>query len=218
MKVLGIVCSPRKGGNTEIMMEEALAGARSYGAETELWTTADKELKPCDGCESCVKREGKCHIEDDMQGLYPKVLAADGIIFGSPSYFGSVTAQAKIVIDRMYGLYRMYALPNKVAGVISVAGGDGHDEIGNQFSKFINICRMLPADHVSGFAGARGAIRKDGFGMKSSEELGKQVASLINQKFQWPEEYRRPLYRLCDETYGIERVFGFSSNPPKSTA
>ena len=72
MKVLGIACSPRKGGNTEIMMKEALAGARSYGAETELWTTAGKDLKPCDGCETCVKRHGECHIEDDMQELYPQ--------------------------------------------------------------------------------------------------------------------------------------------------
>ena len=104
MKVLGIVCSPREGGNTEIMMEEALAGARSYGAETEIWTAAGKELKPCDGCRSCAKRDGKCHIEDDMQELYPKILAAEGIIFGSPSYFRSVTAPAKIIIDRFDGL------------------------------------------------------------------------------------------------------------------
>lgn len=204
MKVLGIVCSPRKGGNTEIMMEEALAGARSYGAETELWTTAGKELKPCDGCDTCRQKDGKCHIEDDMQELFPRVLAADGIIFGSPSYFASLSAQAKIIIDRLYSLYNMYVLPNKVAGVISVASSYGHEGIWAQFGKFISHCHMLPADYAFGFARAKGDVRKDRFAMKSSEELGKQVVSLIKQQFRYPEEYGKPLYRICKENYGID--------------
>ncbi|MFC1995379.1 flavodoxin family protein [Chloroflexota bacterium] len=203
MKVLGVVCSPRKGGNTEVMMQEALAGARSYGAETELWTVAGKELKPCDACESCTKKEGKCHINDDMQELYPKILDADGIIFGSPSYFESVSAQAKIVIDRMYGLYNMFALVNKVAGVINVAHSSGHEGTYDPFCKFIKFHHMFSADQAVGFATYKGEIRKDKYAMKSSEELGKQVVALIKQQFCWPEEYRKPLYRVCEDHYGI---------------
>lgn len=205
MKVLGIVCSPRKGGNTEIMMNKALGSARDYGAEVELWTTAGKNLKPCDGCESCVKRDGKCHIEDDMQELYPKIIGADGIIFGSPSYFDSVTAQAKIVIDRLYGFYWQCMLCDKVAGVISAAQGTGHDGIWSQFMSFIKYCHMLPADRAYGFALDKGAIKEDKFAMKLAEELGKQVVSLIKQRFHWPEEYRMPLYRICRETYNLRR-------------
>ena len=203
MKVLGIVCSPRKGGNTEIMMKEALVGASSYGAETELWTVAGKELKPYDACESCSKKEGKCHINDDMQELYPKILAADGLIFGSPSYFESVTAQAKIIIDRMYGLYNMFVLANKVAGVINVAQSSGHEGAYTPFHNFIRFCHMLPAEQAYGYAENRGEVRKDRFAMKASEELGKQVVSLIKQQFRWPEEYRKPLYRICEDNYGI---------------
>ena len=203
MKVLGIVCSPRKGGNTEIMMKEALAGASSYGAETELWTAAGKELKPCDACGSCIKKKGKCHINDDMQELYPKILAADGLIFGSPSYFESVTAQAKIVIDRMHGLYNMFVLANKVAGVINVAQTTGHEGTDTPFRKFIGFCHMFPAEQAYGYAETRGEVRKDRFAMKSSKELGKQVVSLIKQQFRWPEEYRKPLYRICEDHYGI---------------
>jgi hypothetical protein len=62
---------------------------------------------------------------------------------------------------------------------------------------------MLPADHAFGFAYDKRDIKKDRFAMKSAEELGKQVASLIKQKFCWPEEFRRPLYRVCGEIYGI---------------
>jgi multimeric flavodoxin WrbA len=203
MKVLGIVCSPRKNGNTEIMMKAALTGAGSYGAETELWTTAGKDLKPCDACKSCVEKGGKCHINDDMQELYPKILAADGIIFGSPSYFESVSAQAKIVIDRLYCLYIIFVLANKVAGVINVAGSSGHEGAYAPFRNFIKFTHMFPAEQAYGFGEDKGEVRKDKFAMKASEELGKQVVSLIRQRFRWPEEYRKPLYRVCDDNYGI---------------
>ena len=66
MKVLGIVCSPRRRGNTEILVDEALASAKDSGAEVELVTVSGKNIAPCDGCESCIIT-GKCRIEDDMQ-------------------------------------------------------------------------------------------------------------------------------------------------------
>ena len=161
MKVLGIVCSPRKKGNTEIMMEEALAGAAGYGAETELWTVAGKDLKPCDACRSCIKNEGKCHINDGMQDLYPRIVEADGIIFGAPSYFESVSAQGKIVIDRLYGIYNMRLLTSKVAGVIAVGGSSGHEGVYTPFRNLIKFAHMLPAENTYGFASTKGEIRKD---------------------------------------------------------
>lgn len=63
---------------------------------------------------------------------------------------------------------------------------------------------MLPADDTTGFAREKGQIRKDAYAMKSAEELGKQVVSLIKQQFHWPEEYRKPVFRVCREKYGIE--------------
>ncbi len=202
MKVLGIVCSPRKGGNTEIMMNEALAGARSCGAETELWTTAKKELKYCDGCETC-NESGKCHINDDMQELYPKIIAADGIIFGSPVYFVSITAQAKTVIDRLYCLYKVQKLAGKVSGVISSAWSMGHMGVRNQFNAFCQSSHMILGDHAWGYVKDKD-VRKDKYAMKSSEILGMQIASLVKQQFQWPEEYSKPLYRLCKDMHGID--------------
>ena len=86
MKVLGIGCSPRKGGNTDILLGEALAGAQQNGAEVEQLSIRELDIKPCDGCYSCAKK-GKCKIKDDMQLVYDKMLAADGIIFSVPIYF-----------------------------------------------------------------------------------------------------------------------------------
>ena len=88
MKILGIVCSPRSGGNTEILVRKALESAEKEGAEVEAWSVAGKDLKPCDHCLSCIKT-GQCHIKDDMQALYPKMIEADGIVLGSPVYFWS---------------------------------------------------------------------------------------------------------------------------------
>ena len=203
MKVLGIVCSPRKGGNTEIMMEAALGGARSSGAETELWTVAGKDINPCDGCNTCRKKggDGECHIKDDVHGLQQKMLAADGLIFGSPSYIWSVTAQAKIIIDRMHSLLTHHLLANKVAGVISVATARGHEGVWQQFHTIISLCHMLPADYAAGYAREKGEIRKDTFAMESAEELGKEIVSLIKQDFRWPEEYRRPVHHIMRNKY-----------------
>ncbi|MBI4285138.1 MAG: flavodoxin family protein [Chloroflexi bacterium] len=203
MKVLGIVCSPRRRGNTHIMMEVALAGAESAGAETELWSVVGKDIKPCDACERCV-RKGSCHIEDGIQELYDKVLAADGLIFGCPSYFGSVTAQAKIVIDRLYALYQQSALAGKVGGVISVASASGHDTIRQLFNTFFQNVHILPADYARGFASDKGDVKNDPFAMRSSEELGRQVVALIKQQFRWPEEYIKPIYKVVKDKYGVE--------------
>jgi multimeric flavodoxin WrbA len=103
MKILGVSCSPRKKGSTVVMLEKALAGAKADGAEVELYSIAGKNIQPCDGCWGCIKT-GKCHIKDDMQELYEKLVTADGIIFGTPIYFWGMTAQAKAVMDRTISL------------------------------------------------------------------------------------------------------------------
>ncbi len=105
MKILAISFSPRKNGNTVAMLGKALAGAAGEGAETELYSVAGKNIQPCDGCWDCMKA-GKCHIKDDAPELFEKIMAADGLILGTPVYFWGMTAQAKAVIDRSISLAR----------------------------------------------------------------------------------------------------------------
>ena len=125
MRVLGIACSPRVHGNTEILIQEALNSAKESGANVELFTISGKIMYPCDACDACSKT-GQCHIKDDMQPLYEKMLEADGIIFGSPVYTWSVSAQAKIIMDRSRAIYLSKSLRYKVGAIIVVttrAGG-----------------------------------------------------------------------------------------------
>jgi multimeric flavodoxin WrbA len=100
MRVLGIVGSPRKNGNTDILVEESLRGAASAGAETEKVLLADLRIGPCRACEAC--KRGECVQEDDMPALLEKMFAADAWALGTPVYWWGPSAQMKAFIDRWY--------------------------------------------------------------------------------------------------------------------
>ena len=110
MKVLGIMGSPRKQSNTEILLDRALEGAREAGGEVEKVVVSKLKISPCLEIYAC-RKDGDCAIKDDMQLLYRKLLEADHIIFASPMFFYGVTSQAKAVIDRCQALWvRKHAL------------------------------------------------------------------------------------------------------------
>jgi len=104
MKVLGIMGSPRRQSNTEILLDKALEGAREAGAEVEKVLVSKLKISPCLEIYAC-RKDGNCAIKDDMQALYEKLLEADHVIFASPMFFYGVTSQAKAVIDRCQALW-----------------------------------------------------------------------------------------------------------------
>ena len=112
MNILIFHGSPRKKGNTSLLVEAVIEGARqdnSHG-KTELIHLPQLDIHPCIGCGTC-EREGNCIFEDDMQALYEKIDRADRIVIASPIYFYSVTAQTKLFIDRCQALWsRRYIL------------------------------------------------------------------------------------------------------------
>ncbi len=110
MNVLGIFGSPRRGGNTELLLEEALKGAEKEGAKVERLHLSDFTLTPCKECHGC-DTTGNCVILDDMEKIYPKLLEADVVILASPIFFYGVTAWTKALIDRSQALWaRKYLL------------------------------------------------------------------------------------------------------------
>jgi multimeric flavodoxin WrbA len=111
MKVLALFGSPRRGGNTEILLEEALKGAEAEGAEIERLYLTDLKITPCTECHGCDST-GNCVILDEMQKIYPKLLEADIIILASPIFFYGVTAWAKTLIDRSQALWAKKYLVN----------------------------------------------------------------------------------------------------------
>ncbi len=104
MRVLGIVGSRRKLGNTEIMVKEALKGARDEGAEIAILRISDLYVKECNGCEACVIKGTRCVLHDDMDFFEAQLNASDGLIVGGVDYSGGPLGTFKTVGDRLHGL------------------------------------------------------------------------------------------------------------------
>ncbi|MBN2290429.1 MAG: flavodoxin family protein [Candidatus Glassbacteria bacterium] len=99
-KLLGIVGSPRRQGNTHVLVSEILEAACQEGAEAELVFLDSLEIAECDGCHACWKGPG-CSKGDDMSGLYPKIAESGVLIFGTPVYWYGPTALIKAFLDRL---------------------------------------------------------------------------------------------------------------------
>lgn len=189
MKILGLSCSPRRQGNTDVFLDVALQGAKQEGAEVELYSVAGKDIKPCDGCRACGKT-GECHIKDDMQDLYNLLLAANGIIFGTPIYFYSMTAQAKTIIDRTIALnHPERSLANKVGGVVVVAGSMGIIDALKDLYFYMVTRQMLPANFVAAYPGERDEFGKMERCMNAARDLGRQMVQIAAKKFEYPRKF-----------------------------
>lgn len=186
MKVVGIVCSPRLGGNTEMLVKEALAGAKEAGGDTELITLAGKVIAPCDACRTCVET-GQCHIQDDMQEIYKRLLEADGIIIGTPVYFANVSAQAKLLIDRTYSLLWTRRLMGKMGGVVTVAQRIGGGNVLSSLYTFFAVQRMITVGGTAGYEGEdvpygeKGIVRRDERAMTEARAIGRNVVKLAKR-------------------------------------
>lgn len=157
MKVLGINGSPRRCGNTEILLDNALKGAQNKGAEVEKIVLNDLEFSPCQECEN-MPNDRFCIIEDDMQTVYRKVEEADAIILVSPIFFGSLSAQTKMMIDRFQCVWKAKNIlrkqvfeKRKIGAFISVQGSNRKDFFDNARSIVKNFFITINADYKEDF-------------------------------------------------------------------
>lgn len=193
--VLGIAGSPRRNGNSDRMLEAALAGARGTGASTRTLVAARLGINPCRGCNSC-STDGVCIQRDGAELLYEAIDSADAIIVASPVYFATVPAVLKIVYDRMQPYWaRTHVLghprpPRRPGAILLVrAGGDpfgfdaaeattrsvlavlGIDVLGEVRVAGVDAPEDLSATHPDELAEARR------LGAQVAEEAARRVAS-----------------------------------------
>jgi len=110
LKVLGLAGSPRRHGNTELLLDQVLAGAKAKGANAEKVVLSSLRVAPCVACDACFTT-GVCRTEDDFQLLYVKLIEAERIVLAAPIFFTAVPAQVKALIDRCQCLWaRKYVL------------------------------------------------------------------------------------------------------------
>jgi multimeric flavodoxin WrbA len=180
--ILGVVGSPRKNGNTHIIVSKILEGAKNKGSDTELIFLDDLRILECDGCDVCFKGKN-CIKMDDMNKIYPKIIKSDIIIFGTPVYWFGPTALMKAFLDRfVYFNYKKNR--EKIRGKIAVIVVPFEDEIFEtasptvqMFEKSFEYLEMNLIDKiiVPG-VGPKGAVLRKQSVIDSSIKLGEKLS------------------------------------------
>jgi len=181
-RVLGIVGSPRKNGNTHVLVRQILNGARREGAETEELFLSDLEIKECDGCHTCWVGK-RCPRKDDMEEVYPKIVESNVLVFGTPVYWYGPTGLMKTFIDR-FVYFNCPANRKKIAGkrsVLAVPFEEDSPETASLLVAMFEKCfEYLEVDFAGSFlvpgVTKRGEIRKKKDRMQEALNLGTKLA------------------------------------------
>lgn len=188
MKILAIIVSPRgMQGNTGRLLEEVLAGTVAAGAETEILSLKNMEVRPCVACDVCHKT-GVCNIKDDYEIIKEKLLACDGFVLASPNYIFSVSAQMKALFDRCNGLIHCVALEGKYAAAVVTSGGGDDKEVLTYMGRVVN---SFGANSVGGVSSAAAGIRTFPDEAKlydKARSLGAELCRSIAEKRKFPEQ------------------------------
>jgi multimeric flavodoxin WrbA len=188
MKVLGISGSPRRGGNTDILIQTALQALADAGLETEFLSLADRPIKPCVACQGCFSAEEMRCIQHDpaFEGILEKFAAADGILVGSPVYFGSATPQTMSLLDRVGYVARRHPelLRRKVGAAIVVARRAGQNFTFAQLNYFFLISEMIVPGSTYwnvAFGREKGEVQNDAEGLQTVRNLAANMAWLLRK-------------------------------------
>lgn len=188
MKVLAINGSPRKGGNTELLIKKAFEPLHAEGIETELVRIGGKKIRGCTACGKCMElQNGTCIILDDpINEIIQKMIEADGIILGSPTYFTDVTAEMKALIDRAGfvsytggGLYK-----RKVGAAVVAVRRGGATHVFDTMNHFFQISGMYVVGSTywnMGYGLDAGDVTQDEEGMANMTDLGESMAFLLKK-------------------------------------
>lgn len=203
MNVIALNGSPRKNGTTVALLRKALEGAVSQGAETELVPLNGRGMEGCQACFSCKKRGGKsygrCIRVDGMTPLYQKIEEADAFVLGSPIYFGTISAAAKMFVERLYPYlnYGDYSsnFPRKIkTGLIYTMGVD--DSLVQMFDQQIQFNQVI---FTMLFGSAETLLSTDTFHVEDySKIVADALETLVDQKL----KHRREIFpRDCEKAF-----------------
>ena len=188
MKIIAINGSPHgMKGNTGRLLDEVVAGAATAGATVEILSLAGVTMQPCVACNACHVT-GICPLPDGYEAIKSKFLAADGFILASPNYIFSVTAQMKILFDRLNGVVHCQSLAGKYGAVVETSGAGEDEEVLVYMQRFIN---GLGAQAVGGIGSPMAGIRTfpDEEALFSrARALGAELVSAIRAKRHYPEQ------------------------------
>ena len=185
MKLLAIVGSPRLEGNTNYLVEEALAEAAKLGAKTEKIVLSQYQVNPCLGHDDCASFDS-CQQQDDTGWILDKFCQADGVILATPVYWYNVSTQMKAFIDRNYFLYKHDRKSQaKVVGIIVVAEREGIEDTLHTLNQFIEWLFNVDDSRIfvaSGYANKLGEAKNNLPLVEQVRKLGRQMVESLKQK------------------------------------
>jgi multimeric flavodoxin WrbA len=182
--ILGISGSPKSGGNSEYMLNEALKTASERGFQTERLLCSKLEVNFCNDCGECG-RNNPCPKDDDMSEVYEIMASAQGIIVASPVYFGTVTGQLKTIFDRTLVFRRQgFKLKDKVGGALAVGGSrnGGQEKTIQAIHDWMHIHGMIVVGDNSHFGGiaVRPAI-EDKMGQETIRATANKICDVLER-------------------------------------
>jgi multimeric flavodoxin WrbA len=185
MKVVAFNGSPRKDGNTCILIKHVFRELQKQGIETELVQLAEKELHGCIACHLCYRnKDRRCGVEKDAANEYiEKILAADGVVLGSPVYFNDVTPEMKALIDRTGYVSRANGrmFRNKVGAALAAVRRSGAVHTIDTMDHFFLSQEMIIVGRGIGFGREKGEVEKDEEGITLVKSLGHRMAWLLRK-------------------------------------
>lgn len=174
MKILGLMASPRKGSNTDILVDTVLKGAKTNGHTTEKIYLYDHQIEPCIACYGCTKGDLNCVQKDGMQEIYPKIDEADLILFGTPIYWFGSTGPMKNLIDRLFPYITNKKIRGKKGLLVSPStGGPASSDLLIETLK--RSFRFLKMEYVGDFiskASRKAEIKENEKELKRAFDLG----------------------------------------------
>jgi multimeric flavodoxin WrbA len=184
MKVVAFNGSPRKDGNTAILIGHVFTALAEQGIETELVSLADKTIHGCIACGKCAEnRDKRCAVDDDANGCIEKMLAADGIVLGSPVYFQDVTPEMKALIDRAGFVARSNSrmMKNKLGAAVAALRRTGGIHATDTMGHFFLSGEIVIVGRAVGFGMQPGEVAGDAEGVQQARSLGERMAWLLGR-------------------------------------
>ena len=179
MKIIALQASPRKGGNCDVLMDEMIKGIEENGGEVTKYYLEGCDIAPCKACMYCASNPD-CVRDDDGNKILNEMVEADGVIFSTPIYYGQMSAQGKLIIDRFYGIGQNpdKSLSGKAALIFTENQPEG------TYEDYIQLTKASPFEFMgydvigyvdAGSAGPAGIVAEEQENkLKEAYELGKK--------------------------------------------
>lgn len=185
MKVVAFNGSPRKDGNTSILIKHVFNELEKQSIGTELMQLSEKEIRGCIACYKCIEnKDQRCAVKNDAANEYiEKMLGAEGIILGSPVYFNDVTPEMKALIDRTGYVSRANGrmFKNKVGAAVAAVRRSGAVHTIDSMNHFFLSGEIILVGRAIGMGRERGEVEKDEEGMQLVKTLGQRMAWLLKK-------------------------------------